>query len=271
MLKLKDFFHLPLLDALVEQVVAEESGLAVVAGLDPRPTSMPAGGGRFLPSGRSAIFGILMREMLMAHPSALALVVTEDRAFARPPRQLQRRIGFSWVEPPLTYTDRITEAVRRRPGLLVIDRLCAETAPAALEAAQEGLRVLSQLDTVFRGSGIVRHLLDLGVPRERLSGLTWVLTVQRMATLCPRCKRPASPDPAQLTALRRRYPELDSLDIQAMRPFFELAEGSRPESVGTFFQADGCPYCRYTGRHGHLAVFDVFRADPDAPSPPAPG
>ncbi len=56
MLKLEDFFHLPQLDALVEQILADGPGLTVVAGLDPRPTSEPVVSDRFLPSGRSAIF-----------------------------------------------------------------------------------------------------------------------------------------------------------------------------------------------------------------------
>ena len=191
MLKLADFFHLPQLDPLVEQLVADGTGLLVVAGLDPRPMSAPGAGDVFLPSGRSTIFRILMREILTAHPSARAIVVTEDKALMRTFRQLRRRIALSLVEPSQAYADWIADAVRRQPDLLVVDRLCAESAPAALEAAQGGLRVLSQLDTVFRGAGVARQLLDLGVPQEQLGGLASVLAVQRVPTLCPRCKREA--------------------------------------------------------------------------------
>jgi len=208
-----------------------------------------------------------MREILAAHPAARAIVVTEDEAFIRPPRQLRRRIALSLVEPSQTYADRIADAVRRRPDLLVIDRLCAETTPAALEAAQGGLQVLSQLDTVFRGAGVARQLLDLGVGQERLGGLTWVLAVQRLPTLCPRCKRPAPPAPGQVAGLRRRYPHLKDLDIWASLSHLEPVEEAVEGEVGTFFRADGCPDCRYTGRHGDIAVFDVFRVDADGPSP----
>jgi len=51
-------------------------------------------------------------------------------------------------------------AISRRPDLLVIDLLDAETAGGALTAAQNGLVVLSQLDTVFNGASVARHLLD---------------------------------------------------------------------------------------------------------------
>ena len=42
MLKLGDLIHLPQLDPLVEQLVADEPGLVIVAGFDPRLTSAPS-------------------------------------------------------------------------------------------------------------------------------------------------------------------------------------------------------------------------------------
>jgi len=248
MLKLEDFFHLPQLDTLVEQLVADGPGLIVVAGLDPRSQDLPAASDGFLPSGRSAIFRILMRHILAAHPTAQALVVAGSKEAIRVPRRLRRQVKLSLVKPPDTYADRLADAVRQRPDLLVIDRLCAATAPAATEAARGGLRVLSQVDTVFRGAGVARYLLDLGVSHEQLSGLSWVVAVQRLATLCPRCKRPAPPDAAQLAELRRRAPGLEGED-------------------GTFFEATGCADCSHTGRHGDVAAFDIFCVDAGGPSP----
>jgi serine phosphatase RsbU (regulator of sigma subunit) len=239
-LELKDFFHLPQVDALMEQIVADGPGLVVVAGLDPRPLAAPAGAGGFLPSGRSTIFRILMRQMLAAHSRARAVVVAESKDAVRIPNQLRRQVEFSLVKPPFTYADQI--ATQGRAEFLVIDRLSNTCALAALEAAQKGLRVLSQIDTVYSGAGIARHLLDLGVPRESLAGLTWVVAVQRLAALCPKCKQPEQPDPARLAELRRRYPAL-ALD-------------------GPFFRAGSCADCNYTGRKGDVAAFDIFRAPP---------
>lgn len=257
MLKLDDFFHLPQLDMLVEQLVDDGPGLTIVAGLDPRSTSTSTTGGGFLPSGRSAIFGILMREILTAHPSANAIVVAEDKRVVRIPRQFRRRVKFSLVEPPLTYASRLAEVARQRPGLLVIDRLCAQTVNLALEAAQQGQRVLSQLDTVFRGADVARQLLELDVPRDRLDSLAWVFTIQRLPTLCPRCKQPAEPGPAQLDALRRRYPNLAGLA--------EEQPGSQPG--GAFCRAEGCAHCHGTGRQGSIMAFDVWRAEAGAADP----
>ncbi len=257
MLTLTDIFHLPELDALIAQLIADGPGLIVVAGLDVRPMAAPATGSGFLPSGRAAIFRILAREILAARPAARGIVVAEDKEVIRVPRQLQGQIRFALARPPYTYAGQIMDALRRRPDLLVVDRLSAETAPPALEAAQGGLRVLSQLDTVFKGAGVARHLLDLGARRGQLGGLAWVVSMQRLATLCLECRRPAPPDTTQLTKLYRLYPHLGDMDLFLMKP---------ADSEGiVFYEADGCASCDHTGRQGDVAVFDVFRADPGAP------
>jgi sigma-B regulation protein RsbU (phosphoserine phosphatase) len=241
MLGLRDFFHLPQVDELVEKMVHERSGLMVVAGLDARPVPDEAVHGGFLPSGRTTIFRILVDEFLLADASMHAILVTENKDGFRIPRKLRRRLLVWPVQPPQTYAERLTEAIGRQPNLLVIDRLTPETMPAALEAASRGLLILSQLDSVFHGTGVARHLSGLGATRDQLENLTWVVSVQRMAKLCQYCKQPSQPDPMQLKELVARYPEIKS---------------------GRFYQATGCSKCNHTGRYGDVAVFDIFRADP---------
>ncbi len=249
MLELKDFIHLSQVDALVEQLVGEKSGLIVVAGLDPRQLAKPDASDGFRPSGRLTIFRILMRQILSAHEGASVIVVAADRDVIRVPRHFRRETRFSLVEPPATYADQIADATRRRPGLLVIDRLTAESATPALEASRSGLRVLSQLDTVLRGADVARQLLEMGVPQELLGELAWVITASRLPTLCPRCKQPETPDPTLLAALHTRYPAFEG-----------TLEGR------TLFRAVGCPECAGTGRAGDMAAFDIFRADTNAPN-----
>lgn len=246
MLELKDFIHLPQLDALIDQLTAEERGLIVVAGLDPRPASQDAPLS-FVPSGRSAIFRILMRHILNRRRTLKALVVTDDQEIVRIPRRLRRRIRLLLVEPPLTYTINIDKAIRHHPGLLVIDHLDDETVPAAFDAASSGLLVLAQLNTIFRGADVVDHLRDLGAPQEQLHALLWVLAVGRLATLCPQCKQAAAADSVQLKMIYDRYPLLYGLLEQ-----------------GEFAQASGCPYCHHSGRSGEVTVFDVWRAGTSA-------
>jgi serine phosphatase RsbU (regulator of sigma subunit) len=246
MLTLDSFFHLPLLDPLIEQLVADKPGLCIVAGLDPRPTDTSTARPGFLPSGRATLFRILMRQVMAARAATQCLIVAEDDQAIRIPRERRSGTRLLLVHPPTTYADHIADAVRRRPGLLVVDRLCAQNAPAIAEATLQRLRILVQSNTVFRGAEVVRHLLDLGVSRDRLGTLVWVIAVQRLATLCARCKQPAQPNPASLSRLQRRYPDLAHLAL----------EGS-----ATFYRAAGCPDCQYTGRQGDVAVFDVYRAE----------
>ncbi len=244
MLKLEDFFHLPQLDTLLQQLVADEPGLVVVAGLDPRPGA----GSGFLPSGRTAIFRILMQQFLETHPRVQAIVVAESRQAVRVPRRLWRRVKFNLVSPPPACADWVADAARRRPGLVVVDRLDAETAPAALQAAGSGQRVLAQMDTVFAGADVARHLSDLGVSHQHLANLSWVVAVQRVEKLCANCKQAAPPDPKELAPFGLRYPELEET-LQA----------------GDFFQVVGCAACQHTGRAGSLAAFDLFRAEQAPP------
>jgi serine phosphatase RsbU (regulator of sigma subunit) len=233
MLKLADFYHLPELEAAVAQLLADASGMVVVAGLDPRPST----GDSFLPSGRATIFRIMLGELLEARPRSRAIVVAQDRDVVRVPRGYGRRVTFELVQPPLSYADQIRSAAARRPDLLVIDRLCAETVRPALAAAHSGLRVLAQLDTIFRGAGVARQLVDLGAPPEALEALSSVVAVQRLATLCTHC-RSEMPVPPELL---RRLPA--SLGAEAT----------------VFYRSGGCDQCAGSGRSGDIALFDVFR------------
>ncbi len=275
MFKLKDFMHLPQVDPLLQRLAACEPGLMLVAGLDPRPGLMSASS-TFLPSGRSMIFRVLLDEILTAHPQSRAVIVTDDKSSFRMPRGLRSRVEVSEVRAEVNYRVVIRLAVDSKPDLLVVDRMAAETAPYILEAAEEGFPVLSQVDSVFRGAAVARQLLDLGVTPKSLDALAWVLTVQRMATLCPHCKQPASPQPAQLAALRRRYPSLRDLigEEEALlwmrgdlpEPAFSTLFLDEPQTgpvmkgeLGDFHLPAGCDHCHRSGRLGDVAAFDIFK------------
>jgi hypothetical protein len=171
-LDLKDIVHLPKVEPLFERIVAGDPGMVLVAGMDPRPHALPSGGEALLPSGRAAIFRILMHQMLLRHPAWQATIVAETRDFARPRRSLRPQITLSPVETPDRYGDEILRAAESQPDLLVVGRLTAESAPAALGAAQSGLRILSQFDTIFRGAQVARHLAELGVSQNWASPMS---------------------------------------------------------------------------------------------------
>jgi serine phosphatase RsbU (regulator of sigma subunit) len=291
MLKLRDFFHLPQVDSLLNQMLGDLKGIVVVAGLDQREGMQLGLEGGFLPSGRSTIFGILLDEIMTAHPQARGVVISADKHSLRIPRQLRRRIEIMVTNHPEAYPEIYSAAIHERPDLLVVDRLSPENALATFTAAQQGLPVLTQLDTLFCGSAVVEQLADMGIEQSLLANLSWVLAVHRLPTLCPRCKKPELPDQTHLNKLIEYYPELVNLsshefayrwvgntgiaqtrDIDpSQADVFSPGDQVNPtgESVsagsssfgeiGTFFRAEGCTHCRQTGRQGDIAVFDIYQ------------
>jgi serine phosphatase RsbU (regulator of sigma subunit) len=246
MLRFSDFSHLPQVDELVRQLVAETSGMILITGLDSRPKI--DGSYHFLPSGRATIFRIIVSEMLDARPKANCIVVSEDRDVLHVARRFKSRLEHVLVKPPLDYSEAIRNAAGRRPGLLVLDRLARDNLPAMLAAANDGLSVICQCDTLFHAQAIGRYLGDMGATPDELTGLKWVLSVQRLPVLCPICKQPAevtADHMAQLQALSHRYPALSFLHA--------------PTDGGVFYTEVGCPACRNTGRQGDVAVFDFYR------------
>jgi serine phosphatase RsbU (regulator of sigma subunit) len=258
MLKLRDFLHLPQLDDLVNQLVADESGLVVLAGIEARQLASDASDA-ITPSGLSAIFNILLQEILLAHPYQQAVIIAEERTLGRVPRQISRRVRLIQVEGPDMYAQQIDIAARQRPGLLVIDRLTEHSAPAAFHAALSGVRVLTQLDSVLRGPAVVHQILEQGVPREHLPALHWVLTNQRMALLCTHCKRPVEPGSEPFDRLVGRYPHLSPAIERLTAPAADKRGGKRQRAQ--FYRAGNCERCRGTGYQGDIAVFDIFRND----------
>jgi serine phosphatase RsbU (regulator of sigma subunit) len=239
-LRLNDFVHLPDLDDAITQLIDGGLGLIVVAGLDPRPATPGRDYNQFLPSGRTAIFRALVGELLEAIPKGRAAVVAEDSSIVRTARGSHGRVATLRVQPPQTYSSQIAAALARRPELLVIDRLSSTSVAAATEAARR-VRVIAQLDSVFRGAAVARHLRDLGAPEEQLGCLAWVVFVQRLATLCTNCRQTTSLESNQLDRLR------------------QLGHDPGP----LFFHAPGCKVCGGSGRQGDVALFDIFRGPAD--------
>ncbi len=245
MLKLRDIFHLPVITPHIQELIADGPGVTLVAGLDPRPTSA---NDLFIPSGRTAIFRILIGEILSANEKAGAIIVARDKEAVRIPRQFKRRIELSLVGQNDAYDQYVRDAAGRRPFLLVVDQITPETAPVVFEAVQQGVRVLTQLDTIFRGAEVARQLNYWGVSMDLLAGLRWVLGIQRLPTLCPECRQPLSASESLFDELACRYPALaeQSRDLYTAEPF-------------SFYKEGHCAACENTGHQGNLTAFDVFQ------------
>jgi sigma-B regulation protein RsbU (phosphoserine phosphatase) len=252
MLRFDDFFHLPLLDPLITQIIAERRRVTIVTGLASRVATSASSTG-VLPSSRITMFRALVGEILAAWPDAYIAIVGQDRDTIRIPRSRQRRVTFLPVRPTQSYDTQIGQAVRRRADLVLIDQLDTSNVQAALEAGRQGRWVVTQLDTVFRGAEVARYLRDLGASTEDLEGLGWVITVQRTATLCPECRRPAPITPARFAEVERFL----------LRTELAVSLTQSEDVTDRFFEAPGCEHCNFTGRMGDIELFDIYRAPLD--------
>jgi sigma-B regulation protein RsbU (phosphoserine phosphatase) len=254
MLRFSDFVHLPQVDGLVRQVVHESTGTILIAGLDNRPAF--GGSTHFLPSGRTTIFRILVSELLDAHPRLHCVVVAEDREILHVARRFKRRLTQIAIKPPIDYREATQIAAGHSPALIVVDRIGPDNVGDILAAGRHANRVITQLDTIYHAQAVISYLATMGATAEDLRNIDWVLSIQRLPTLCPICKQPAQVTTdhlAQLHTLPHRFPEVDLS--------YTPAEG------GVFYQPEGCPACRFTGRQGDVAIFDFFKPHPVALNP----
>jgi serine phosphatase RsbU (regulator of sigma subunit) len=248
LLKITDFFHLPKLVQWMDEVVAEESGLILVVGLDPRPHARSIETDSFLPSGRSTIFRILMRQLIDKQDGSQSILVTRSKDALRVSRQQKRRVKWLLYKDGEDCVQCIDQALGLKPPLLVVEQMCEETILPILEVSRRGIKVLTQMDTIFLGSDVARSLIEMGASYDLLEGLKWILAVQRLPMLCSHCRESVDLNEIQRVEVQQRFP--DFLDQRG----------------ATFYQAKGCQDCQHTGRHGDVTAFDLFHANWEAGS-----
>jgi sigma-B regulation protein RsbU (phosphoserine phosphatase) len=245
MFNLKNFFHLPVLDTALSQIMQESApGIILVTGIDTHTADPLESSQNLLTSGRTIFFDSFMQEILVRRPELRAVLIAKEKALTRLPRGLEKRVKVNYCISTNIYIRHITEAARTQPDLLIIDRLDAETLPAIFETAQAGVQILTQMDTILPGAEILYQLLKQGVPEKQLASINWVIHLQHQASLCPHCKRPTLPVRGWFERLRQKYPH--------------LAEQAYAFQ-GTFFQAPGCAQCKGSGRSGMVSVFDIYQ------------
>lgn len=252
-MQIRDIFPFPGVDRLVKEILSSPPGLAVLAGPE-ASFFQELPGGVFRPSGRATIFRVLMEDMIAAVLPEPVIIVTTDKQFYRVHGRNRQRIAISLVVPPLTYETNLSVAIRRRPALLILDRLLPETLPLAFDAARRGIRIFSQADTILRGASLERFFAESGIPQEHLLSLQWILSVSRMSALCPNCK----------VETRANWTEARSLRSWLLSWGEDLVPGGErglDEFLWEhpFFVSSGCPTCQNTGRLGDVPLLDVFR------------
>lgn len=143
----------------------------------------------------------------------------------------------------LDFAGALRSVLRQDPDVLMVGEIRdPETAKIAVQAGLSGHLVLTTLHAEST-VGIFPRLVDLGVEPFLAASSTLAGVSQRLVPrLCGECRRPVRPTAEQLTILRRRG---------------VVAEGK------TFYDAEGCPACDYSGRRGRTAVFEILVLGPD--------
>jgi type IV pilus assembly protein PilB len=133
----------------------------------------------------------------------------------------------------------IRAMLRQAPNIILVGEIRDnETADIAIQASLTGHLVFSTLHTNDAPSAITR-MVDIGVPPFLVASSVIAIMAQRLVRLvCPKCKEPDQPPPAEIKAA-----------------------GITPERLAgaNFMRGRGCNHCHHTGYRGRLGIFEMMR------------
>ncbi|MCM8781256.1 MAG: GspE/PulE family protein, partial [Candidatus Omnitrophica bacterium] len=142
----------------------------------------------------------------------------------------------------LDFASGLRSILRQSPDIIMIGEIRdSETADIAVKASLTGQLVLSTLHTNDAISSITR-LIDMGLEPFLVASSLIMLCAQRLCRkICPKCKKP----------------------IEVTEDFLKrigFAKGSQREKI-TFYTAEGCKFCNYTGFYGRVAILETVMID----------
>jgi len=144
----------------------------------------------------------------------------------------------------LSFAAGLRHIVRQDPDIIMVGEIRdLETAEIAIQSALTGHLVFSTLHT-NDAPGAVTRLQDLGCEPYLVSSvLTGVLAQRLVRRICPACRTPDHPNPAELLAIG-------------------VADATGVE----LFRGKGCDECRGTGYRGRTGIYELFRITDDVRS-----
>ncbi|HTQ25863.1 MAG TPA: type II secretion system ATPase GspE [Candidatus Binataceae bacterium] len=155
-----------------------------------------------------------------------------------------RGIGQMQVNPKieLTFASGLRSILRQDPDVIMVGEIRdSETAEIAIHAALTGHLVFSTLHT-NDSFGALTRLVDMGIEPFLVSSSILAVVAQRLVRMvCPTCREPYTPTPAELTRI-----------------------GVHPEDLkGPLYRpsANGCRACRNTGYRGRTAIQELMLMD----------
>ncbi|MFQ5580413.1 MAG: ATPase, T2SS/T4P/T4SS family [Nitrospiria bacterium] len=138
----------------------------------------------------------------------------------------------------LTFANCLRSILRQDPNVILIGEIRdLETAEIAVRAAMTGHFVISTVHTNDSVSTIVR-LMEMGLPRYILSTAMVGIVAQRLVRkICMKC--------------RVEVP-VDAERIKKLGSHFD------PASISRSYQGKGCQWCKFTGFHDRIGIFEIL-------------
>jgi len=142
------------------------------------------------------------------------------------------RIRQSQINPKagVTFAAGLRSILRQDPDVIMVGEIRdLETVDIAVQAALTGHLVFSTLHT-NDAAGTISRLLDMGAEPFLVSSSVIGILAQRLVrAVCPKCKEPHK----------------------------ETEDGKEY----TYYRSKGCGYCKNTGFHGRLGIFELMVID----------
>lgn len=140
-----------------------------------------------------------------------------------------------------TFGEMLRSVLRQDPDVIYVGEIRdIETARTAMQASMTGHLVFSTVHAKD-STGAIFRLLDLGVePYLVANAISFILAQRLVRLLCPNCRKPARPTPAQTMKMGRAV-----------------------DGVSKIFTPVGCRRCLKTGFVGRRAIFEMLEFNPD--------
>ena len=137
----------------------------------------------------------------------------------------------------LTFATGLRSILRQDPDMILVGEMRdGETAHIAVQAALTGHLVLSSLHATDSSAALAR-LADMGVETYLIASSVIGVVAQRLVRrVCPSCREPYSPSPAELT-------------------YYRACGG--PENA-VFMHGLGCEFCAETGYRDRIGVYEIL-------------
>jgi len=161
-------------------------------------------------------------------------------------------ISQTQVKPEKGYdfANGLRAIVRQDPDVILVGEIRdRETAEIACHASLTGHLVFSTLHT-NDAIGAIPRLIDMGVQPSIIAPAINVTMAQRLVRrLCKKCKK-------AIEISNELKEKIESV-------LNNLPQNIRPSLPKTIFKGSGCPECNNTGFKGRIAVFEIFKIDPE--------